>query len=215
MIEEVDRRYPDLEYMTLRQARAVRDIVLGNGLRNLLELGTFQGKSAAYMAAILEEAGQGRLVSLDMLGCLDHSPNVHEVLRTLGLAHRVEVRLHPRSLTMTLLAMLEREPRESFDSCYFDDAHVWDVTGFAFLLVDRMLRPGAWVLFDDLDWTLARELTRVPVLAAQYRHHAPDELSMAQVRKVFEILVRDLGYRDMSEPRKGWGLARKPGATRA
>jgi predicted O-methyltransferase YrrM len=209
VIENVTRAFPNLKYMTHAQAVLLRKIVLDEGLRDLLELGICHGKSTAYLAAILEEAGAGRLTSLDTVDCLRLSPNVHEVLSTLGLGHRVEVCLHRRSFTMVLLQMLEGAPRRSFDFCYFDAGHSWDVTGFGFLLVDRMLKPGGWVLFDDLDFTLDRYL-RQPELAPRFHRHAPDEMTMRQVRKVFEVLVRDLGYRNLSEPRRDWGLARKP-----
>ncbi len=71
--------------------------------------------------------------------------------------------------------------------------------------------PGAWVLFDDLDWSLGPRIASDPDGGgARASRYAPEELAMPQVRKVFEILVRDLGYTDMSEPSPGWGLARKP-----
>lgn len=212
MIQKVTARFPYLKYMTHAQAEFLRGIVLGSGARNLLELGTHHGKSAAYLAAILDEVGGGKVTTLDVEACMAVSPNVDEVLGALGLRNRVEVLLHHRSLTMTLLAMLDRSPRERFDFCYFDAGHTWDVTGFAFLLVDRMLRPGAWVLFDDLDWTLGAFIARDPKGTERMSRYGPEELGMPQVRKVFEILVRDLGYTDMSEPRRGWGLARKPAA---
>jgi hypothetical protein len=32
----------------------------------------------------------------------------------------------------------------------------WFVDGLAFFLVHRLLKPGGWIIFDDLDWTHAR-----------------------------------------------------------
>ena len=77
------------------------------------------------------------------------------ILSDLGLEHRVDVRLHGRSFTMTLMDMLEKNDSPMFDFCYFDGGHTWDITGYAFLLVDKLLLPGAWFVFDVLDWKLS------------------------------------------------------------
>ena len=38
-------------------------------------------------------------------------------------------------------------------------ASVWFI-GFAFFLVDRLLAPGGWMVFDDMDWTFASSMRR-------------------------------------------------------
>ena len=49
----------------------------------------------------------------------------------IGLSEYVDVRIHARSFTITLMRMLEETPRPQFDFCYFDGAHTWDGTGFS------------------------------------------------------------------------------------
>ena len=51
------------------------------------------------------------------------------------------------------------EAGHKYDFCFIDGAHTWDTDGFAFCLVDRMLRPGGWIIFDDLNWTHAHSPT--------------------------------------------------------
>jgi predicted O-methyltransferase YrrM len=196
--------------MQEEQALTLREVIVKNDLSNLLELGTFYGKGSAYMAAILEDLGRGTLVTLDRNSTLRLKPNVHDILRGLNLDHRVTVHKHPRSSTITLMEMLEEEPARKFDFCYFDAGHVWDVTGFMFMLVDLMLVPGAWVVFDDLDWTLAKHWAKNPKSRQAYPEYSDEEGRIPQVRKVFEILPRKLGYINISEPHPGWGLAQKP-----
>ena len=209
MLSRVSERFPHLKYMRPSQAEFIRSLVNKHGLKSLLELGTFQGKGTAYLASILEERGEGMVTTLDREQCLEHKPNVRDVLAELGLSHRVDIRLHKRSFTMTLMKMLEEAPRPMFDFCYFDGAHTWDGTGFCFLLTDKLLKPGAWIIFDDMDWTLAKSAQINPGRAKNYTQYTDEEVNMAQVRKVWEILVKDTGYINMSESRRGWGVAQK------
>ncbi len=111
------------------------------------------------------------------------------------------------SYTWELMRLLEQDPLPRFDFAYIDGGHTWDVSGFGFLLVDRLLAPGGWVLFDDLDWTLGgspsmRKTDWVKALPEEER-------TTPQVRKVFEVLVRTHpDYIDVHE-HGGWCWARK------
>lgn len=215
MIERVRERFSSLKYMKHEQAQYMRDLIVKHDLKDLLELGTYHGKSTAYMASILEELGRGIVTTLDRTSCMGLSPNVKQVIAELGLEHRVHIELHPRSFTITLMEMLEQTPRPQFDFCYLDGAHTWDGTGYSFLLVDKLLKPGAWLVMDDLDWTIAKSPIYRKALeegkrSKAWHEYGSDEIHMTQVRKVWEILVPDAGYVNRSEPGFKWGLAQKP-----
>ena len=108
--------------------------------------------------------------------------------------------------------MLSASPRPRFDLCYFDGGHVWDETGFGFVLVDRLLRPGGVIVFDDLDWSVDRSpaYRRKPKLAARF---SPDEAKAKTVRLVWDLLLPEFGYEKIQEIEEiGWGVARKPTA---
>ena len=205
-ITTVSVAFGNVPFMHDCQAKVLRNIIVCNGLRSALELGCAHGKGACYLASIMEErGGPGHVTTLDKTSCLSQEPNVHQMLAPLNLAHRVSVILEPRSFTMALLKMLEQPGPPKFDFCYFDGCHSWDETGFAFLLVDKLLTPGAWVIFDDLDWTMAD----APSVANST--HSEAERQMRQVRKVWEILVPSANYINRQEARTlGWGIAQKP-----
>jgi hypothetical protein len=107
--------------------------------------------------------------------------------------------------------MIRADPRPQFDFCYFDGGHTWDDTGFGFLLVDMLLRPGGWIVFDDLTWSMEKaipQLTRVP---RHWRTCSTDEQSTPGVQMVFDLLVPHLGYTGRRTLNRGrWGIARKP-----
>jgi predicted O-methyltransferase YrrM len=213
----VEKTFPHIQYMKPSQAEFIRDLIRKHDLNELLELGTYHGKGTAYLSLIQEERGKGHVTTLDLERCLEHSPNVHGVLSKLGVTHRATVRLTQRSFTHTLMKMLEETPRPTFDFAYIDGAHTWDGSGFAFLLVDMMLRPGGWVIFDDLPWTIAdaekrRKARRGEVKKTFYSGYSREEKELPLVRKVWELIVPKAGYINRYE-HEGWGIAQKPGGT--
>ena len=107
------------------------------------------------------------------------------------------------------MRLIEEHEIPYFDFCYFDAGHSWDVTGYAFFLVDRLLKPGGWVVFDDLDWTYERKIKPGQPIPDFLARVPEDERSTAQVRKVWDLLVcRSPGYEGHEVIGK-WGVARK------
>ena len=98
-----------------------------------------------------------------------------------------------------------------FDFCYFDGGHTWDVTGFGFTLVDMLLRPGGWIVFDDLPWTIEAAVQDKVTVPKHWRAAGPKERSTPAVRLVFDSLVPHFNYTDRRIINEGqWGIARKP-----
>lgn len=209
--ESVKSSFDDLPYMRHPQAKLMRDLVIERDARDILEIGFFHGKSSAYFAAILEDLGRGHLVTIDHESARQREPNIEQVLSVLDLAHRVTPIYAERSYTWEMAKMIRARPRPQFDLCYFDGGHTWDGTGFGFVLVDMLLRPGGWIVFDDVPWTIeaaTRHRTKVP---RYWRNVSPDERSAPAVQLVFDLLVPHLGYTDRAVINRGrWGLARKP-----
>jgi predicted O-methyltransferase YrrM len=205
----VDEQFGGLPFMTTTKALSLGALIKREGLSNLLELGTYHGKSTAYMAAILEAMGRGRLVTIDRVDAEAKNPNVYKILRDLKLSHRVQVYFEQKSLTWRLMRLIEEHESPCFDFCYFDAGHSWDVTGYAFFLVDRLLKPGGWVVFDDLDWTYEGMIKPGQPIQDFLARMPEDERRTAQVRKVWDLLVcRSTGYEGHEVIGK-WGLARK------
>jgi len=209
--ERVNEVYPELPHMTHRQGTFIRDFIVQHDSRNVLEIGFAHGKSSAYIAAVLEDLGRGELVTIDNERARKREPNIETVLETLGLSHRVKPIFARRSHTWEMAKMIQAEPRPQFDLCYFDGGHTWDDTGFGFVLVDMLLRPGGWIIFDDLNWTFEAAMRDVPKVPAAWRKASEDERAAAGVGMVFDLLVPHMGYTDQHTVHDGWwGIARKP-----
>jgi predicted O-methyltransferase YrrM len=193
--KEVAQRLAELDYPALTTAEAGRllyDFVSGPDVEDVLELGFAHGTSTAYMAAALAEKGVGSVTAIDRVSALSREPNIHQVLEHLGLESRVRPLFTASSYNWELMRILERqttggETIPCFDFCFIDGAHTWETDGFAFLLVDKLLRHDRWVLFDDLYWSL----TTSPSTKSEKLHTlSEDELKTPQIVQVFDLLVR-------------------------
>lgn len=206
--DDVDSAVAGVQYMKTAQGRQVYDFLIQHKLHRVLELGFAHGKSTCYLAAAVDELGPGgHVLTLDKPSALQRSPHIHELLEKVGLTERVTPVFCETSYTWELMKLLEQDPQPRFDFAYIDAGHTWDVTGFGFFLVDRLLAPGGWLLFDDLNWTIAASQGLRNVSWAQ---KLPEEQRTAQqVRKVFELLVRTHPDYDEVYERGGWGWARK------
>lgn len=91
--------------------------------------------------------------------------------------------------------------------CGIDGGHTWDVTGFGVVLADMLMRPGGWIILDDLEWTISS--------SAGFRDretaHSQEERDANDVRMVWEIIVPQLGHtRGFEERLFHRGIAQKP-----
>jgi predicted O-methyltransferase YrrM len=198
--EIVEQRLKGLPYMKLKQANRLFELIYSNRLSRCLELGFYHGVSSAYIAGALHELGSGELITIDL-----------ESAQNLDLAHFVKRYYEPTSYHWRLMKLLRDAPNDLFDFCYIDGGHSWSATGFAFCLVSKLMKPGGWVIFDDLNWThendSVKHLRRVQIMPSEERQSA-------QVNLVFDLLVRtDPAFTDFTVEGQ-WGMARKIGILR-
>jgi len=197
----------DTSHMSLYQANRLTAFMAEHAVQNVLELGFAHGVSTCYMAAALARFGSGSIVTIDLESARQREPNIEELLARVGQSGRVTVYFEPTSYTWRLMKFLEEERRPAFDLCYIDGAHNWFVDGFAFFLVHLLLKPGGWIIFDDLDWTYATS----PSLAhtERVRRMPEDERTTPQVRKVYELLVKSHPQYHNFRMENGWAYAQK------
>jgi predicted O-methyltransferase YrrM len=191
--------------MTPERGEQIHEFIRKHRPSSCLELGFANGLGALYIGSALEANGVGTLTSVDRRRARNRRPSAHDLIEAAGLTGRVSLVYEETSYTWflhdTLRAQLtaEGEIEPCYDFVFLDGAHTWDVDALAFALVDRLLVPGGWMLFDDLDWTLDHRWARVPVR----------QRSLAQVGEIWELLVvTDPGY-DVLRSDGQWGWARK------
>lgn len=206
-VEKTHEIIGDIPYMTLKQALYVDNLIKTNDLENLLELGFMYGVSSSYMASSLKELGRGHLTTIDLKVGKKRDPNIEMLLNKLDLSDYVTIYYEDTSYTWRLMKFLEENTEPIFDFCYIDGAHDWFTDGFAFLLVDKLLKPGGWVIFDDMFWTHSTSpywRDKPETLAMPY-----EERTTPQVKKVYDLLVkRNPDYCNF-EIMDSWGIAQK------
>jgi predicted O-methyltransferase YrrM len=178
-------------FMSARQGRRVYDHLRRAGATDVLELGTAFGAGAAYMAAAVADNGGGRVTTVDRHHFSGGpAPPPEDTARRVGLEATIDfVRIEHSSYAWWLKEQIERRTdargrtRPAYDFCYLDGAHDWHIDGLAVVLLARLLRPGAWLLLDDLDWTYAASASPSPPGLSDAERRTP------HVRSVFEVVV--------------------------
>lgn len=192
----------NLPYMSLEKAQTMGSFIHQNNISSILELGFYHGVSTCYMAAALKEAGGGSIVTIDLLSAENRQPNIEQLLTKCGYTDLVDFYYEPVSYNWRLMKLIE-ENRKTFDLCYLDGGHDWYNTGYAFFLVDKLLKPGGWIVFDDLDWTMEH-------IDAKWALRKPlEERTTPQVRKVWELLVKTHPNYNNFRESDSWGYAQK------
>lgn len=197
----------DTGYTTPQQGRLLYDHIIATRATRCMELGFAHGVGTLWMAGAIAALGGGRHVAVDVLDAKDRRPDAPSLVKEAGLDAIVELNFDPISYTWHLKRNLSRYVEEPFDFVFIDGAHTWNTDGFAFFLVDRILKVGGWILFDDLLWSYARSPTLRDTDAA--KRLTEEEYETCQIREVWEHLVLPHpSYGNFIED-GNWGWAQK------
>ena len=185
-------------------------------IMNIIELGTAHGKSACYMATALKEKGGGDVTTIDMKYSIERTPNIYVLMHELHLRNITPI-FSDVCYTWELLKLIEKQTINDvcipcFDFCYIDGGHSW-IDGYGFLLVEKLLKPGSWILFDDL--YIAFSTDSFMKNSEYVKGLSEEEKETQQVFKIFKLLVKQHPNIDKIKiERVGtsdsvWGWARK------
>jgi predicted O-methyltransferase YrrM len=215
-LERVTEAVKGIPWMSPTQGKIVYEHIRETRPQLVLELGTAHGVSAAYMAAALQENGEGRIETVDRAGSgFEPKP----LLDSLGLGDWVDVVVREdSSYTWYLKEQIAANSDAAgnctpiYDFCYLDGAKSWTIDGLAALLVEKLLRPDGWLLLDDLEWSYDSS----PSGAAEPFPLSKAERSEPNIRAVFDLLVRQHpNFAEFVVQDGNWAWARKaPGAPR-
>ena len=204
--EQVKVCVGDLPYMRLKHAYVFYDLITAHGIQSVLELGFLHGVSTAYLAGAVQDAGGGTVTTIDLETARTRTPNIEQLLTTCGLRQLVEIFYEPRTFNWRLMRFLEANPIPSFELIYVDGAHTWVDSGFAFFLCRALLRPGGWIVFDDIRHTFRTSSNRDKAWVLRM---SEEEQTAPQIERVFSLLtMRDPGF-DTFRIRPPFAFARK------
>lgn len=229
--EQVDQVVGDLKWISSKQGRIIYDFIRETKPTNCLELGFFHGKSSCYIGAALHENGHGKLVTIDLPDARQRDPNLSDLLAQLGLEDYVSPIYMPGGYNWALWTYLRDNSKGDyiepmFDFCFLDGAHIWQIDGFAFFLAEKLIRPGGWLLLDDLKWSVGgyveqmkagrlnfppEEVEKTIAGTANMLHFDYNEPAVLQI---YTYLVRQHpAFEDFAVYRDHWAWARKSGGS--
>jgi predicted O-methyltransferase YrrM len=202
-------------HISPRQGRVLYDHLRAAVPETVLELGTARGVSAAYMAAALEANGRGRLITVDSSEFRWRDPTPEETLEAAGLLEWVSIERSYSTYTWFLKEQIEERSDKSgnceplYDFCFLDGQKNWTVDGLAVFLIEKLLRPGGWLLMDDLGWTYSPQ--------REGRHYFVDigtltekERTEPHMRAVFDLIVKQHpAFTELRIQDEWFGWARK------
>jgi predicted O-methyltransferase YrrM len=215
-LERVKNGVKGIPWMSPQQGTIVYNHIRETRPELVLELGTAHGVSASYMAAALQENGRGRLVTVDRA---ETGFEPGRLLGDLGLTGWVEVVVREdSSYNWFLKEQIAANSDEDgncepiYDFCYLDGAKNWTIDGLAGLLVEKLLKPGGWLLLDDLEWSYDSSPSGAPPPFPL----SPAERSEPHVRAIFDLLLRQHpNFTEFVVQDGNWGWAHKsPSTTR-
>jgi predicted O-methyltransferase YrrM len=163
----------------------------------IAEVGIGKGATATKIAELMN--GKGELYLFDFN---ERVERVGSLLRSLGYQNVVThgfTRALWDSYNWPLMKLIEAHKEPIFDFVSLDGTHTWLHDGLAFFLIDRLLKVGGYLDFNDYSWSYE--------WSAKY-HNRPlnldrmteEQARTKQVKCVVDLLVkRDPRYKAISE----------------
>ena len=136
-------------------AAAIVRMLTDSGIKSpvVAELGVGIGATTLSLARALDHNGTLHVFDFDHV-VIDLCNDLAE----LGFANVVghgNTERYWDSYNWTLANIIIRGNQEIYDYIYIDGAHTFAVDGLAFVLCDKLLKPGGYIEFDDYWWTFA------------------------------------------------------------
>lgn len=184
-------------YISKRNGRYLYDMIIQERLTNILELGIAHGTATCYMAAALQELGEGSITAVDLIEVKDSfKPSADEQLAKTGLAEFATVIRMQTGYNWFLHDEIVKRTKDSvcdevYDLCIIDGPKNWTIDGAAFFFVDKLLKENGWIIFDDYYWTYAgANKKKDSTDGITHRLLSRDEQETPHIRDVFELLVK-------------------------
>jgi predicted O-methyltransferase YrrM len=221
---DVTEAIAGIPYVMPEMAKDLYDFVMKHRPKRCLELGFGHGASSSYIAAALDEIGTGRLTSVDLLSAREwQKPPIEEVLAKTDLQHLVDIHRERSGYNWFLKKEIAANSsgnvcRAVYDFCFIDGAKNWTIDAAAFFLVDKLLKPGGWIVFDDLQWTYRSKLAEGKRKSdgVYMAEMGDDELDQPHVELIFQLLVmQHPDYANFYVKDNWWAWAQKTGGDKS
>ena len=216
--KEISAMVGSVPFISKDNGRFLYDLILKERLTNILELGIAHGTATCYMAAALQELGEGSITSVDLIEVKDtFKPSAEEQLEKTGLSKFATVKRMQTGYTWFLHDEIVNNTKDNvcnevYDLCVIDGPKNWTIDGAAFFFVDKLLKQNGYIIFDDYRWTYAAANSRRDSTdGITHRALSKEEQEIPHIREVFELLVKQHPHYGnlMKLDESDWVLAQK------
>lgn len=196
--DQVYTKVKEIPYISKNNARSLYDFIIKNKSKHILELGIAHGTASCYIAAALDEIGEGTLTSVDLLEAKEiFNPSIETQLDALSLSKYVEIHRMKSGYNWFLHDDIKSSSnnnnkicRPKYDLIVIDGPKNWTIDSSSFFLCDKLLKEGGWIIWDDYKWTYARASQRKDVTdGITHRSMSQEELTTPHIKEIFELLV--------------------------
>jgi len=166
--------------------------------RVVAEIGCYRGHSSRALLDLLPDDGELHL--FDFMATAEAVAHELDDNRVIVWGNSTQVL---DSYTWSLMKVLAENREPMFDYVMIDGAHTWHHDALAFLLIDRVLKSGGHVDFDDYAWTFAASPSLNPdAFPKTAQWYTTEQIETQQVKLVVDLLVRrDPRYIEVVENR--------------
>jgi predicted O-methyltransferase YrrM len=213
--EEIREFVGDIPFMQPERGKIIYEHIRKYKPLQVLELGIGHGVSGCYIGAALHENGAGHLTCVDLIDAT-FTPSAEDLFRRANLAGYITTHREKSSYTWYLKKRIEqRTPaggicEPEFDLCYIDGPKNWTIDGAAFFMVDKLMKEGGWLIFDDYDWVYDNCSANSQSDGISIAELAEDERKQPHVEAIFRLLVaQHPNYGDLRVDGNTWAWARK------
>ena len=157
--------------------------------RFIAEIGIYNGHTSMEFAKYLN--GNGELHLFDYVDRVtDVASKIKDAgfqnVRTFGSTYKLL-----DSYNWSIAKLLERNHEPIYDYVFLDGAHTWAVDALTALLIDRLIKVGGYLDFDDYDWTLAGSPSLNPkIFPLTGKLYSDEQIETKQVKMIIDLLVR-------------------------
>lgn len=165
------------------------------------EIGIYQGDTSLELAKVLNGIGELHLFDfqdrVDAVAKRVRQAGFHNI-KTYGNSYKLL-----DSYNWQLAKLIEKNDEPVFDYVFMDGNSTFAIDGLAFSLVDRLLKTGGYVDFDNYDFTLGSSRTfrpeRFPLTGKLYTR---EQIDTKQAKMIIDLLVRKSGRYSEVVPNK-------------
>ncbi|MCD8477774.1 MAG: class I SAM-dependent methyltransferase, partial [Sulfurospirillum sp.] len=195
--KDVENIVGKVPYINKSNADFIYNFIIENKIQNILELGIAHGTATCYMAAALNEIGKGRITAVDLQSVAEHfKPSCEEQLKKCNLEKYVEIHRMKTGYNWFLHneikeSTTDNKCQEKYDLCIIDGPKNWIIDSSAFFLVDKLLKKGGYIIFDDYSWTYEdANNRRESTDGIQHDSLSNEELKIPHIKEIFDLLLK-------------------------